>query len=308
MFIPLSESLSRRLERRKGGGGSAKGGSGSEKSGSSSEGSSGEDESGSTCGGEEDPIPLSMGEKTSASAYGYGGGQSIIIPAGQLFAGRSAGGGTRDQIYGTRTYGSGYPGVTGRGVTGRGFPFWFWPMVWGSEAATTQSYLNGSEYGDGFNTSRVGGPLMEATFVSNNSDLLNTTLHILSDNTTIISLIDSIDLNCSSHLSSSSSKLPSPFNISSPSAPQPEQAIQYYRASSAVLTLDEYNNSATLSSWENTPDSPLPPNIDIQLLDCLNQTIGLAMPLVNGCAFLAVPRMRTLVLLATIVPWVLSLL
>lgn len=102
MFIPLLESLSRRLERRKGGGGSAKGGSGSEKSGSSSEGSSGEDESGSTCGGKEDPIPLSVGEKTSASAYGYGGGKSIIIPAGQLFAGRSAGGGTRDQIYGTR--------------------------------------------------------------------------------------------------------------------------------------------------------------------------------------------------------------
>ena len=49
------------------------------------------------------------------------------------------------EIDAERTYGSGYPGVTGRGVTGRGFPFWFWPMVWGSEAATTQSYLNGSE-------------------------------------------------------------------------------------------------------------------------------------------------------------------
>jgi len=148
---------------------------------------------------------------------------------------------------------------------------------------------------------------MEATFVSNNSDP-NTVFRILSDNTTITSLIDSINQNCSSHLSSSSSKSLSPFNISSPNAPQPEQAIQYYRASSAVLTLDGYNNSATFSNCENTPDAPLPSNIDMQLLGCLNQTIGLAVPLVNGSAFLAVPLVHTLVLLTTIVSWILSLL
>ena len=62
----------------------------------------------------------------------------------------------------------------------------------------------------------------------------------------------------------------------------PQQVIQYYRASSAVLTLDGYNNSATFSSNESASDSPLPQNIDTTLLECLNQTIGSAVPLVDG--------------------------
>ena len=94
------------------------------------------------------PTPVS-GRAVHAS--GYSGGKSIIIPSGQLFAWQSAGGGTRDQIYGRwarlyialgvgleidveRTYRSGYPGFTGRGVACHGFPFWFWSMVmWGSD-------------------------------------------------------------------------------------------------------------------------------------------------------------------------------
>ncbi|KIM51385.1 hypothetical protein SCLCIDRAFT_33498 [Scleroderma citrinum Foug A] len=76
------------------------------------------------------PAPVSG---RAAHASGYGSGKSIIIPSGQLFAWQSAGGGTRDQIYGRwtrlyvalgvgleidaeRTYWSGYPGFTGRGV------------------------------------------------------------------------------------------------------------------------------------------------------------------------------------------------
>ena len=43
------------------------------------------------------PAPVSG---RAAHASGYGGGKSIIIPSGQLFAWQSAGGGTRDQIYG----------------------------------------------------------------------------------------------------------------------------------------------------------------------------------------------------------------
>jgi hypothetical protein len=42
-----------------------------------------------------------------------------------------------------RTYGSGYPGVTGRGVSGRGFPFYFWPVVWGSAGGA--AYLHDDE-------------------------------------------------------------------------------------------------------------------------------------------------------------------
>ena len=44
-----------------------------------------------------------------------------------------------------RTYGSGYPGIGGRGVVGRPFPFWFWPVVWSSNASQIQPYLDGTE-------------------------------------------------------------------------------------------------------------------------------------------------------------------
>ncbi|KAI6112595.1 hypothetical protein F5141DRAFT_1063000 [Pisolithus sp. B1] len=116
--------------------------------------------------------------------------------------------------------------------------------------AEIQPCLNGSEYGDAYNTSRFGGPLMEVTFISNSSSP-NTTFHVLSDNSTVTSLIQSIDANCSHYLSSSSSSSPMPFNVSSANAPQPQQAIQYYRASSVVLTLDGYNNSAIFSNNTN---------------------------------------------------------
>lgn len=40
--------------------------------------------------------------KSTATSYGSGGGKPLIIPSGQLFAGRSAGGASRSQVYGTR--------------------------------------------------------------------------------------------------------------------------------------------------------------------------------------------------------------
>ncbi|OAX38658.1 hypothetical protein K503DRAFT_770238 [Rhizopogon vinicolor AM-OR11-026] len=124
--------------------------------------------------------------------------------------------------------------------------------------------------------------MAEATFSSNGT---GTTFHLLSDNTTVASLISSVNTNCSSHLASSSSKSPSPFNASDPGDPQPQQAVQYYRSSSVVLTLDGYNNSATFSSSPNTTaDSPLPSGIDTTLLDCLNYTIGQAAPLIDGAS------------------------
>ncbi|KIK75334.1 hypothetical protein PAXRUDRAFT_835715 [Paxillus rubicundulus Ve08.2h10] len=293
MFVPFLTPKLRSIERRKGGGGGTKSTSGTGGSPTSSKGGSttgsGTTTTKSGSSGKPTSVPLpastASGKKTS-TAYGYGGGPSITIPAGQFFSGRTAGGGTRLQVFGTRVYGSGYPGVTGRGVSGRGFPFWYWPVVWNSHSASA-TYLDSTlEYGDSFNTSRVGGPMMQSTFISNS---MNTTFHVLSDNSTVSSLITSIDANCSSSLSPSSSSLPQPFNASAPGTPQPEQAIQYYRASSIVLTLDGYNNSATLSSDPNASNSPLPSSIDMALLDCLNQTISLAAPLVDGAG----PRWST---------------
>lgn len=44
-----------------------------------------------------------------------------------------------------RTYGSGYPGTTGRGVAGRGFPFFFWPVVWPGGGGGRGAYLHDTE-------------------------------------------------------------------------------------------------------------------------------------------------------------------
>ncbi|KAG1725063.1 uncharacterized protein EDB91DRAFT_1169378 [Suillus paluster] len=282
MRIPfITSSRYQEIGRRKGGGGGGKsGGSSSGGSGKSGGGKSG-GSSGSGSGGKTSTVPLkgsSSSGKSTATSYGYGGGKAETIPVGQLFSGRTAGGGSRPQVYGTRTYGSGYPGYSGYGVAGRGFPFWFWPVVWDGSA---NQALHNTEYGDSFNTSRLGGPMAQANFVSNNT---GSTFHVLSDNSTVGSLIGSINTNCSSHLASSSSTSPSPYNSSAAGGPQPEQAIQYYRSSSIVLTLDGYNNSATFNSNPNTADSPLPSGVDMTLLDCLNYTIGQAAPLIDGAS------------------------
>jgi len=292
MFVPfLSERTPaqphKHIYPRKGGGGGKSGG-GSKGGGGSTGGSKG--------GGSSSPKPKSVplggkapAGKGTATAYGGGGGKVTTIPSGSIFAGRTAGGGSRNQVFGSRTYGSGYPGVSGRGVFNRGFPFYFWPVVWGGSAENA-AYLHDSEYGDPSNSSRPGGPMTQANFISNST---NTTFHLLADNSTVSSLISTIDTNCSSHLSSSSSTTAIAYNSSDPNAPQPQQAVQYYRASSVVLTLDGYNDTAALSNDTNALDTPLPTNIDTTLLDCLNQTIGLSVPLIDaaGVRWTAAPGM-----------------
>jgi hypothetical protein len=137
--------------------------------------------------------------------------------------------------------------------------------------------------------------MQEATFISNSN---NTTFHVLADNTTVVALISAITTNCSSTLSNSSSTNPFPYNDTDPNSPKPEQAVEYYRASSVVLTLDGYNDTAALSNDTSLPDTPLPTNIDSKLLVCLNQTIGLAVPLIDGAgACFAAPSMGFISLL-----------
>ncbi|TFK38300.1 hypothetical protein BDQ12DRAFT_128021 [Crucibulum laeve] len=216
-----------------------------------------------------------------------------------MFAGRMAGGGTRSQIFGSRTYGSGYPNVAGRGVAGRGFPFYFWPLAWplaiGAGAGIGgAAYLHSTdEYGLPSNNSRPGGSLMTATFSSNSG---NTTFRVVSDNSTVASLIEDINANCTSYISGNHSTSPSPFpDSSSVDAPKPEQVVQYYRASSIALALEGYNNTATYAD-EGTLDSPLPNGVDSLLMDCMNQTIGLAAPLLDGANLCFVPSMGTMFL------------
>ena len=125
--------------------------------------------------------------------------------------------------------------------------------------------------------------MMSAAFPSTSQ---NTTFRVVADNTTVVSLISSIAANCSSNLGNTSAITPTTYDGSSTGPPQPEQAIQYYRASSVALTLDNYNNTGALGP-DGTPNTPLPSNIDTNLLNCLNDTIGAAVPLVDGAMGLA---------------------
>ncbi|KAJ6514272.1 hypothetical protein C8R47DRAFT_944715, partial [Mycena vitilis] len=85
--------------------------------------------------------------------------------------------------------------------------------------------------------------------------------------------------NCSQFLASSNSATsPVAFNES---GEKPEQVVQHYRASFAALTLDGYNDTAIFAPENSTADTPLPSGVDKNLFDCLNSTIGPAVPLVD---------------------------
>ncbi|KAG5640995.1 hypothetical protein DXG03_006437 [Asterophora parasitica] len=140
------------------------------------------------------------------------------------------------------------------------------------------------------NTSRPGGAMAAAAFQSSSTSSI---FRVLADNETVSTLIGDIRSNCSSSLDSSlSSTSPSPYG----GYPLPEQVVQYYRASSIALTLDGYNDSAVFAP-DGTPDTPLPSGVDTKLMDCMNQTIGLAAPLVDGGVGLTVPNLGLLGLL-----------
>jgi hypothetical protein len=119
--------------------------------------------------------------------------------------------------------------------------------------------------------------MVNAAFQSNDTGSI---YRVVTDNTTALALIPVITTNCSGSIGNSD--LFPVSNSSDSSQAQPEQAIQYYRASSVVLTLDGYNNSAAVFGPEGTPDSQLPANIDKNLLDCINKTIQATVPLVDS--------------------------
>ncbi|KZV65967.1 hypothetical protein PENSPDRAFT_562465, partial [Peniophora sp. CONT] len=221
----------------------------------------------------------------SAVTYSSGGGKTSKVTSG-AFKGRLLGGGERSRIYGTSVYGSGYPNRPSgsSGVAGQPFPYYYYPVVW--EAPTSSSshsyppYLNATdEYGSPSNSSRPGGMLMQATLYSNTT---SSTFHFLADNSTVSSVLNIIRANCSIHghlNNGTSSTVPVAYTGGNSSAPQVVDAVQYYRASSAVLTLEGYNNTAILST-PNATAPPLPAGVDLTLLACLNATIGAAIPLV----------------------------
>ncbi|KAJ7712562.1 hypothetical protein B0H16DRAFT_1624056 [Mycena metata] len=299
----------KQLSRRRGGGKSDEGGSsaGEGEAGTSSSSSSEEESSagssssssGSTSGGssvtaaksQSSPVTV-LNTHQKATPYGSGGGSPSAILSGEIFPGRMQGGGTRDQIFGTRTYGSGYPGISGRGVANRGFPFFFWPLSFEGRPGNGAYLQSNIEYGHADNSSRPGGGMTTSTFSSAPTAANASVFRILADDTTTGSLLPNIFANCSRYMNSSvESREFIPYNETGTSPPQPEQIIQYHRASSIALSLDGYNNTSIFEA-DGTPDVPLPSSgIDTALLDCLNQTIGAAAPLItSGGQWTAIPN------------------
>ncbi|KAF8529689.1 hypothetical protein BU17DRAFT_73030 [Hysterangium stoloniferum] len=301
MLIPFISSRStQRFGRRKRGEGEGEGES-SGGGGSSGEGESsgsGSKGSGSTPG--RAPVSVNTPAGSDASAVPYGGGSSktSIIGAGLPFAGQSIGGGTRSSIFGTIQYGSGYPGLANASVLDHGFPFYFWPITFGNATGAAVSHgLNTSEYGTPDNSSRPGGPLFDAPFQS--PDGIDT-YHVLADNATVQALIPSVTGNCSLRTTSITAV---PFNDSDPDQPKPEQVVQYYRGSSIALTLDGYNDTSVFSSDDNVADTPLPANLNATFLDCLNQTIGVAAPLIDSGVLSHMQIHNLLPLVLLVVHW-----
>jgi len=122
--------------------------------------------------------------------------------------------------------------------------------------------------------------MMTAKFVSRLSLPSSSTFQFLSDHTTTHSIIHDVIKYCpigDSYINYENTAIP--YISSFPTSPKPEQAVQYYRGSTAVLTLDGYNNTIRVNG---TDDIPLPKDVDEGLLNCLNSTIGEAIILVDG--------------------------
>ncbi|KAF9016297.1 hypothetical protein BDZ89DRAFT_1075730 [Hymenopellis radicata] len=193
---------------------------------------------------------------------------------------RTAGGGTRAQV-GSGTspiYGSGYPDVSGRGTAGRNFPFYYMPLVYESPDL---DYLNPPEYGGSQSSNRPGGPMKYATITGLKQ---KQTLRVVSDASTVTSLITDIRIGCGNKftMSVAPNGIKGPFNYD-PKVVRPESTIQYFRASSISLELDGYNNSAAFAEKDGAANTPFPV-MDAILTGCVIKTINQAAPLVvtNG--------------------------
>lgn len=89
----------------------------------------------------------------------------------------------------------------------------------------------------------------------------------------------------------------SDYNASAPPSLHPEEVVQYYRGSSFALTLEGYNNTAawpsnapypvpitdnSTSPGADSNDTALPTDgLDSIFLDCVNTSIGEALPIMN---------------------------
>ncbi|KAF8608170.1 hypothetical protein BDV93DRAFT_603039 [Ceratobasidium sp. AG-I] len=299
---------------RGGGGRGGGGGGGGKSSGGGGGGSSGGG------GGSRGGVSFGGGSAgRGSSSYSGGGGSRSTITSG-AFAGRTIGGGTRGEVYGNSRYGSGYTYSGGSSVAGRGFPFGYWPVYMPIGGGV--AYYGYREYGPADNSSRPGGEMRQAIVRSTSwptiqargwvlegrqsGNATNSTApaqvnnitasyYLVGDADTISVVMEELVKTCSV-VNSTGTPI---YEINT--RVHVEQAVQYYRASSFMLALTSYNNSANLPSSapadNNTAalpasaDTPLPPGTDMNFLNCLNSTIGASIPIMDSAGMRALPAL-----------------
>jgi len=110
-------------------------------------------------------------------------------------------------------------------------------------------------------------------------------LHVVADNATIQFLhavmVDSCT-NINANRNGVIKTEPRPYTTNSTAGVLvPQDAVQYYRASSVVLLLEGYNNTDALLAAGSGLMPPIPAIVSPYFLRCVNETIGTTAPLVG---------------------------
>ncbi|KAG8804371.1 hypothetical protein FRC17_005978, partial [Serendipita sp. 399] len=247
------------------------------------------------------PLTPSSMDSQTVSSWSKGGGPRGIIPSNVAdftnpFAGREYASGNRDNILGTRAYGSGYAyGVSDVStIRGRPFPHGMWPISWGP------GYLGGDEYwGDDLDLIRPGGELGIVSVSTKLTDEWptigdNEVYTMIGDKESLTFMISDLVRICFAKpawplafdpLANSSFPDLTLFSSLTSYQPKPENVIQYYRSSSFALAYYGYNNTFALPSSNLTTNHDslsLPYTIaESPFLHCINDTIRASLPLVD---------------------------
>jgi hypothetical protein len=213
----------------------------------------------------------------NVSSWSGGGGPWRLIAndSNHPFANRKMGGGERDKIRGSQTFGSGYPygADNSSTIAGRPFPYGVWPIYW------KDNFRGSDEYGSDLDGVRPGGPLVLQTVTSTKqyyADLVDDeTYHILTDRDTALAMMTSLATGC--HVTPA---WPTIFDPATSSI-KLENVIQYYRASSFAVASLNYTNSLASTSTADDSD-PLPDFIKkSELWKCVDNVIGDGVPIMD---------------------------
>lgn len=182
-------------------------------------------------------------------------------------------------------------------MEGRDFPFFFHPLSYGRYPGYGSLYIYDHEYGDPDKKTRPGGPLYyiiirppKSLVAGPYPEIPLMTLYLIGDKQTLKAVTQQMIWACtrsdySEWAFADKVRVSKPKKFKGPAedpnGPVPEQAVVYYRASSAALLLAAYNNTAQVVDIVQE-DTPFPSVTNTWFFRCVNTTIGQSIPLVVG--------------------------